>query len=533
MINLSRWKVIAVVLSVIFGVVFTLPNLLPKATLDGLPSFVPKQTLNLGLDLQGGSYLLLEVNTDALRVQRLTNLVEDVRTQMRDQDIAVSDLHQADGEVSVRVTDPAQVSAAANALRNSLGQPLPGAPGGRDITITVDGQTIRLGFVQEAINAEASRAVEQSIEIIRRRIDELGTREPTIIRQGVNRIVVQAPGESDPERLKSVIGQTAKLTFQMVDDSVSLQEAMAGRIPPGAELLPSEEAGAPSVLVRRRALVSGEMLTDAQQRFDQQTGQAVVTFRFNSQGARRFGDATSQNIGKRFAIVLDGKVISAPVIQGAITGGSGQITGNFTAQSANDLAVLLRAGALPAPLTVEEQRTVGAELGADAVRAGQLSTGVGFVSILLFMLLSYGFLFGGISVVALLVNCLLIVATMSLTQATLTLPGIAGLILTLAVAVDANVLIYERMRDEIRAGRSVIASMDAGFSKAMSTIIDANVTTILAAMILFWLGAGPVKGFAWTLSIGVFTSVFAAVLVTQVLLGWWYRAARPKTLPIV
>lgn len=533
MLNLSRWKVIAVVLSVIFGVLFTLPNVLPKATLDKLPGFVPKQTLNLGLDLQGGSYLLLEVDTDALRTERLVNLVEDVRTVLRTDDITFSELRQANGEVSVRITDPAQVSAAAKALRDAVGSPLAGAPGGRDITITTADQRIRLAYVQEAINAEASRAVEQSIEIIRRRIDELGTREPTIIRQGVNRIVVQAPGESDPERLKNVIGQTAKLTFQMVDETVPLQEALAGRIPPGSQLLPSEDGYSPSYLIRRRSVVTGEMLTDARQAFDSQTGGAEVSFRFNSQGARRFGDITAQSIGKRFAIVLDGKVISAPVIQTAITGGSGRITGNFTPETANDLAILLRAGALPAPLTVEEQRTVGAELGADAVRAGQVSTGVGFAAILIFMLLAYGGLFGGISVIALLVNCLLIVATMSVTQATLTLPGIAGLILTLAVAVDANVLIYERMRDELRSGRSVIASMDAGFSKAMSTIIDANVTTILAALILFQFGAGPVKGFAWTLSIGVATSVFAAVLVTQVLLGWWYRAARPKTLPIV
>jgi preprotein translocase subunit SecD len=274
------------------------------------------------------------------------------------------------------------------------------------------------------------------------------------------------------------------------------------------------------------------MLVDAQPNFDQQTGQPVVTFRFNGQGARRFGDATSQNVGKRFAIVLDKKVISAPVIQGPIMGGNGQITGSFTTESANDLALLLRAGALPAPLNVEEQRTVGAELGQDAIEAGTFSTIVGFIAILVFMLLAYGLLFGGISILALLVNGLLIVAIMSVTQATLTLPGIAGLILTLAVAVDANVLIYERMRDEVRGGRPLISAMDAGFSRAMATIIDANLTTLLAALIMFQFGSGPVRGFAWTLSIGVLTSVFTAVFITQVLLAWWYRTARPKTLPI-
>ena len=534
MMNLSRWKVIAVVLSVIFGVLFTLPNLLPEQTRASLPGFFPKQTLNLGLDLQGGSYLLLEVDTEALRAERLVNTVEDTRVTLNGERIGFSNLRQQNGEITLTVNEPARQSEAATVLRNTLGAPVAGTPGGRDIVVRTEGEAgIRISFVEEAMNAEAGKAVEQSIEIIRRRIDELGTKEPTIIRQGVNRIVVQAPGESDPERLKDVIGQTAKLTFQMVDETADLAAAAQGRAPPGSEVLPMEEGPTPFIVVRRRALVSGEMLTDARQAFDQQSGQPVVSFRFNSQGARRFGEATSANVGKRFAIVLDGKVISAPNIQTPITGGSGQITGNFTPESANNLAVLLRAGALPAPLTVEEQRTVGAELGADAVRAGQVSTGVGFVAILAFMLLAYGGLFGGISVVALLINGVLIIAVMSVTQATLTLPGIAGLILTLAVAVDANVLIYERMRDEVRSGRPILSAMDAGFSRAMTTIIDANVTTILAALIMFQFGSGPVRGFAWTLSIGVITSVFSAVLVTQVLLAWWFRATRPKTLPIV
>ncbi len=533
MLALSRWKITAVVLSVIFGVLFALPTALPQNLRDSLPGFMPQKTVNLGLDLQGGSYLLLEVNTEALRAERLSNLVEDVRTNLRQEQIPFSELRQVNGQVTVQITDPARVNDALNILRTSVGAALAGVPGGRDITVNADGSRIRLAFVPEAFAAEASKAVDQSIEVIRRRIDELGTREPTILRQGANRIVVQAPGESDPEKLKNVIGKTAKLTFQMVDDSVAPAEAAAGRIPPGSELLPSEDGFGAAYVIRKRALVTGEMLTDAQQQFDSQSGQPVVSFRFNGQGARRFGDATAQNIGKRFAIVLDGKVISAPVIQGAITGGSGQITGSFTTESANELAVLLRAGALPAELTVEEQRTVGAELGADAVRAGLISTLIGFVAILVFMVVAYGFLFGGISVIALLLNGLLIIALMAATQATLTLPGIAGLILTLAVAVDANVLIYERMRDEIRAGRNPLSAMDAGFSRAMTTIIDANVTTILAALIMFQFGSGPVRGFAWTLSIGVVTSVFTAVLITQVLLAVWFRSARPKTLPIV
>lgn len=533
MLSLARWKVALVLLSIVFGLVFSLPNVLPKETRDALPGFVPKRTLNLGLDLQGGSYLLLEVDTAALRVERLTNTVEDVRTQLRERQIAFSDLGVVNGEVAVRITDPAQVQPALTALRGSIGAPFAGSLTGRDVNVvSAPDQRLRVAFVPDAFEAEAARAVEQSIEIIRRRIDELGTREPTIIRQGTNRIVVQAPGESDPEKLKAIIGQTAKLTFQMVDETADLAEAQAGRLPPGTELLPSEDAYAPAYVVKRRAVVTGEMLTTAQQDFDPQTGRPVVSFRFNGQGSSRFGAVTQANVGKRFAIVLDKKVISAPEIITPILGGSGQITGNFTAESANDLAVLLRAGALPAPLNVEEQRTVGAELGADAIEAGKISAVIAFGSVFVFMILAYGFLFGGVSLLALIVNGLLIIAAMSVTQASLTLPGIAGLILTLAVAVDANVLIYERMREEIRAGRSLIMAMDAGFNRAMLTIFDANITHLGAALIMFSLGAGPVKGFAWTLAIGVFTSVFTAVLVTQLLLAIWLRVAKPKSLPI-
>ena len=531
MIAPSRWRTIAVLISVIFGILFSLPNVIPQKTLDTLPSFLPHKKLNLGLDLQGGSYLLLEVDTKALRAEKLTNLIEDVRTSLRDEKIDFTDLGQVSGAVSVRITDPEQLTAATNLLRRSVGSPLAGAVGGRDVTISSgDDQRIRIVFAEQALAAEAGKAVEQSIEIIRRRIDELGTKEPDIRRQGVDRIVVQAPGESDPEKLKNIIGQTAKLTFQMVDDSVTPEEAAAGRIPPGSQLLPSEEGGA--LLIKKRALVTGEMLTDAHQAFDSQTGQAVVNFRFNGQGSRRFGDATAQNLGKRFAIVLDNRVISAPVIQSAITGGSGQISGNFTAESANNLAILLRAGALPAPLNVEQQNTVGAELGADAVKAGALSLAVGAAAIIIFIVLAYG-LFGVFAALALIVNMLLIFGVMSLFQFTLTFPGIAGLILTLAVAVDANVLIYERVRDEAHAGRSPISALEHGYQRALVSILDANITSAISALIMFQFGAGPIRGFALTLLIGVVTSVFTAVVITQLLIGWWFRATKPKTLPIV
>lgn len=532
MLTLSRWKLILVALTIAFGLLFTLPNVLPPGVRDGLPGFLPKKTLNLGLDLQGGSYLLLEVDTDALRTERLTNMVEDIRSQLAAKRIAFTGLAVANGAVNLRITDPAAVQAAARALRENIGTELIGVAGGRDVAVTTEAdQRLRLAFVPEAFDAEAARAVEQSQEIIRRRIDELGTREPSITRQGLNRIVVAAPGESDPEKLKAILGQTAKLTFHLVDEGADIGLAQQGRVPPGSMLIPGDDFQ-PFYVVKRRALVTGEMLTDAQAGFDPQSGRPIVNFRFNSVGGRRFGDATAQNVGRRFAIVLDNKVVSAPNIHEPISGGSGQISGNFTTESANNLAILLRAGALPTRLNVEEQRTVGAELGADAIAAGKISTFVGFSAVVVFMFVAYGFLFGGISIVALLVNGLLIVGAMSATQATLTLPGIAGLILTLAVAVDANVLIYERMRDEVRAGRTLISAMDAGFSRAMSTIIDANLTTLLAALMMFGFGAGPVKGFAWTLSIGVITSVFTAVLITQVLLAWWFKTARPKTLPI-
>jgi preprotein translocase subunit SecD len=529
MLTLSRWKIIVVTLAVIFGFLFTLPNLVPQRM---LPGWLPQQRLNLGLDLQGGSYLLYEVDVEALRRERLTNLVEDVRANLRAEQIAFGELGEAGGVVGVRIADAGKVDAAAALLRRSVGGPLAGSVSGRDVSVaTRDNQRIEITFVPEAARADAAKAVEQSIETIRRRIDSLGTKEPTITRQGANRIVIQAAGESDPEKLKSVVGQTAKLTFQMVDESVTPEDIAAGRIPPGVTVIAGAQPGAPPIPVAKRALVTGEDLIDASQSFGE-SGEAVVAFRFGGSGARKFGDATTRNVGKRFAIVLDDKYISDPRINQPIPGGSGVITGNFTPESAAELALLLRSGALPAKLNLEEQRTVGAELGADAVRAGAISTLVAAITIVVFMLLSYGLLFGGISVIALVINGLMIVAAMSLTQATLTLPGIAGLILTLAVAVDANVLIYERMRDEARAGRSPIMAADAGFSRAMSTIIDANVTTLVAAAIMFAFGAGPVRGFAWTLSIGVFTSVFTAVMVSQLLIGWWFRATRPKKLPI-
>ena len=530
MIHLSRWKVVLLVLSLLFGLLFSYPNLLTADQRAALPGWLPKSGLNLGLDLQGGSYLLLEVDVPAMREKRLGNLGEDARTVLAEARVGVLSIARDPSGVVVTLADPSQMELALQSMRGLINT---NAGPAVDRTVQRQGvDRIRYVFTEQAMASMASDAVTQSIEVVRRRIDSLGTREPSITRQGADRIVVQAPGESDPAQLERVIGQTAQLTFQMVDVENSVEDAMAGAIPPDSELIPgAPETGQAFFLVKRRVLVSGENLTKAEVTSDQ-NNQTAIGFRFDGAGARRFGEATAANIGRPFAIILDGKVISAPTIITAITGGTGQITGSYTIEEASEMVNLLNGGALPAPLNVEERRTVTAELGADAVAAGKLSTMIGFSIIVVFMLLAYGGLFGGISVIGLLLNGLLIVAAMSFTGATLTLPGIAGLILTFAVAVDANVLIYERMRDEARAGRSVIASLDAGFNKAMGTIIDANLTTLVAALIMFVFGAGPVRGFAWTLTIGVFTSMLSAVLVAQVGLAWWLKIAKPKKLPI-
>ncbi|MEI9964810.1 MAG: protein translocase subunit SecD [Caulobacteraceae bacterium] len=467
--------------------------------------------------------------TAALKAERLTNLTEDVRTTLRDKRIDFSGLGVANGAVELHVTDPGQVEAAFQAL-SQLGNPLPSG-GGRDVTVqTQPNQTVRLSISDRAMQEESVQAVRQSIEVIRRRVDQLGTREPTIIQQGSNRIVVEAPGESDPERLKQVIGQTAKLTFQMVDDTVSADDMTAGRVRPDRWCCRARSRRRSSWRSSAARWSPARCWSMPPWPSTSTTGRPSASAS-TARGARRFGEATSQNVGKRFAIVLDNKIISAPTIQEPITSGSGQITGSFTQDYAQNLSLMLRSGALPAPLRVMEQRTVGAELGADAIRAGQVSLTIGAVAIFVFIILAYG-LFGLFAALALVVNGLMLIGVLSLTQSTMTLPGIAGLVLTLAVAVDANVLIYERMRDEARAGRSVMASLDHGYSLALPSIMDANLTTLIAAMIMFELGSGPVKGFALTLLMGVLTSVFTAVLITQVLIGWWFRAARPKKLPI-
>jgi preprotein translocase subunit SecD len=525
-IQLRTWKIVLVVLATVFGVVFTLPNALPKSVTDHMPGFLA-QRLNLGLDLQGGSYLQLEVDNASLHGERLGNLIEDTRRTLNDGHIGFTGLAIVGDTVHLRVNDAAQASKAADLLRAKLVQP--NQQGVQDLNVaTGPDQGVTLSYPDAAWRQLTASAVQQSIEVVRRRIDQLGTREPTIIAQGTDRIVIEAPGESDPEKLKRVIGQTAKLTFQALDEDAA---ATPGHVPPEDQLLPSETPGeAAGVLVRRRVIVSGGDLTDSRVAYDQ-NNRPVVSLKFNGRGGDAFGTYTAENVGKRFAVVLDGKIITDPHIDGPIPGGTGQISGSFTEDSAANLALLLRSGALPAKLNFVEQSTVGAELGADAVRAGAISLAIGAVAIFVFIILAYG-TFGVFAAIALLVNVLMIFAAMSVTQATLTFPGIAGLILTLAVAVDANVLIYERMRDEAHAGKTPLMAADQGFRRALVSIIDANVTTLISALIMFQFGSGAVKGFAWTLFVGVLTSVFTAVLITQVLIGWWFRATKPKALPI-
>jgi preprotein translocase subunit SecD len=376
------------------------------------------------------------------------------------------------------------------------------------------------------------QAVDQSIQIVERRVNELGTVEPSIQRQGVDRVLVQVPGLQDPQRLKELLGKTAKLTFRLVDQSVPPDQVTQGRVPPESEILqgPAKE-GKPSYLIEKRIMVSGEDLTDAQPGFDQRTSEPIVTFRFNTSGARKFGRVTQENVGRPFAIVLDNEVISAPVIREPILGGSGQISGNFTVEQANDLAILLRAGALPAPLTIIEERTVGAGLGQDSIEKGIRACWIGSLMVVLFMFATYG-LFGLFANVAVLINVVMIIGILSLLNATLTLPGIAGIVLTVGMAVDSNVLIYERVREEVRGGRNAITALDAGFSRALATIVDSNLTTFIAALILFFVGSGPVRGFALTLGIGIATTVFTAFTLTRLMVATWVWWMRPRTVPI-
>ena len=536
MLHFERWKIFAILGTIFVGILFGLPNFVSKETLATWPNFLPKRQMPLGLDLQGGAHLLLALDSKELEKDWLSNLREDARKTLRDGKIGFSAVGATADAVQVRLVKPEDTDRALKDLKK-LVQPIGNTilgTSGNDIEVSkgTEPGLIILKPTAYGLQERISHATAASIETINRRVNALGTSESTVVRQGSNRILVQYPGLTDTAQLKELIGKTAKLSFHAVHPTVTAEEAKLTRPPMGYRIYPADEKEAAegfpaSYVLAETAVVQGDDLVDSQPGFDHQTNAPIISFRFNQSGARKFGTFSKQHVGEPFAIVLDDKVISAPVIREAILGGSGQISGNFTVESANNLAIQLRSGALPAKLTIVEERTVGPSLGADSIEAGKLAGYVGMAATVVLTVLAYG-TFGVYAVLGLLVHAIMILALMSVIGTTLTLPGIAGFVLTIAMAVDANVLIYERMREELRAGRTPISAIEAGFQKAFITILDSQLTTLAAAVIMFWLGSGPIRGFAVTLTLGILTSVFAAVTVTRLLVAMWVKNAKTK-----
>jgi len=530
MLFFTRWKAAAILLTALAVCLFAVPNFFSDKVISHWPDWARRHIV-LGLDLQGGSSLLLQVDTNAVRKERLQAVDDDVLRVLREARIPFTGRAIVGASVQVHITRATDIKTALDKL-GSLAQPLAGilgSTGQRSLDIAENGGLITLTPSDAAVTERIRQAVDQSIEIIQRRVNELGLVEPSIQREGVDRILVQVPGLQDPTRLKEILGKTAKLDFRMVDLSMSAEQAMQTHPPADSEILDGQNGE--KYLIQKRVLVSGADLVDAEPGFDPQTNEPVVNFRFNSSGARKFAEATQQNVGKPFAIVLDNQVVSAPVIREPILGGQGQISGSFTVQQADDLAILLRAGALPAPLTVVEENTVGPGLGQDSILAGEHAAYVGAGLVVFFMFVTYG-LFGLFANIAVAVNVAMIFGVLSMLGATLTLPGIAGIVLTVGIAVDSNVLIYERIREEVRAGRTAINAIDAGFTRALATILDSNITTFIAAAVLFYAGSGPVRGFAVTLGVGILTSLFTAFTLTRLIMAYWVRMWRPRTVPI-
>ncbi len=556
MLNLPRWQTIVIIAITVLSGLFALPNLLPSSVLDVLPHWYSQSRIGLGLDLRGGAHFLLEADLRSVLTERLNNLSDSVRAELRKQQVTFKDVNVEPGRALViSLRDEAQRAKAIEAIRTL------------DPTLVVSGSgdTIRLAYSDAELFRRKKEVIDQSIEILRRRVDETGTLEPTITRQGDERILLQVPGIKDTTDLKRKINQTAKLTFHLVNEDVAAAGAnIPATLPPTTFLVPTREGMqdlrrtnpkawediqaanprlSPEQVCRRyqpqclpvlkRVVVGGEDLDDSKATFEQQQGgRPIISFTFNSAGGRAFCAATRANIGKRLAIQLDGEIISAPVVQSAICGGSGIITGSFTTQQTQEQALLLRSGALPATLTIIQESTVGADLGADAIRAGTVAAIVGTLLVALVMFVAYGPVFGGFANLAMLVNLLMVFAGMSILGASLTLPGIAGLVLTVGMAVDSNVLIYERVREEKALGRSAFSSIATGYERAMSAIIDANLTTLIAAVLLFGFGSGPIRGFATTLSLGLLTSMFSSTIFTRMLLAVWVRWRRPTELLI-
>ncbi|WP_295525536.1 protein translocase subunit SecD [Novosphingobium sp. Chol11] len=534
MLEFSRWKVIWLWAVTLVCVAAALPSLTATFGIRW-PAALPAPHVNLGLDLAGGSHILLEADPAQVGQQRIEGMDESVRAKLKAgaTPIRISDISNRGGALTFLVEDVSKIDAVREAilpLTNGAG-----LTGQRDWKIEViDGNRFVLTPTAEGIALAVSQAMETAVEVVRKRIDALGTREPTIIRSGTNRIVVQVPGLQDPQALKNLIGKTAKLEFKLVDGTALPSDIARGIAPPGSEIVPfadAKEGGAPSIAVKRLGGIRGDQLTNAQLSNNQQTNEPTVAITFNSEGGAKFAKLTTQNVNKPFAIILDGKVLSAPNINEPILGGSAVISGNFTTESANNLAISLRSGALPVDLKVVEERTVGPDLGADSIRKGMIAMGVGTLALMTFILLSYG-RFGAYACIALVINVLMILGIMAIINTTLTLPGIAGFVLTIGAAVDANVLINERIREERQRGRRVVQAIEVGYKEASRAIFDANITNVIAALSMATFGTGPVRGFAIVLLIGIATSVFTAVTLTRMWVAQWLRRARPTDIAL-
>jgi protein-export membrane protein SecD len=556
MLNLQRWQTIAVIAFTALAVLFALPNVLPASVLDHLPGWYQQSRINLGLDLRGGAHFLLEADLRSVLAERLTNLSDSVRGELRKQQVGFKDVNIEGGNsVVVTLRDEAQRAKAVEAIRTV----------DPSLAVSGSGEVIRLAYSEQDLFRRKKEVIDQSIEILRRRVDETGTIEPTIVREGDDRILLQMPGIKDTTELKRKINQTAKLTFHLVNEDIAAAGANApATLPPTTFLVPTREGMqqlratspkawddiqnanpklTPEQICRRyqpqclpvfkRVVVGGEDLDDAKATFENQQGsRPIISFTFNAAGGRAFCAATRANIGKRLAIQLDNEIISAPVVQSAICGGSGIITGSFTTQQTQEQALLLRSGALPATLSIIQESTVGADLGADAIHSGTVAALVGTALVILFMLAVYGPVFGGFASLAMLVNMLLVFAGMSILGASLTLPGIAGLVLTVGMSVDSNVLIYERVREEKENGRSPFSALATGYERALTAVIDSNLTALIAGVLLFGFGSGPIRGFATSLTLGLLTHLFTATIFTRMLLATWVRWRRPTELPI-
>lgn len=526
MLQFSRVKIIAIILTCLAGLIVALPNMFSKETVAAWPSFMPKQQLPLGLDLRGGAHLLLSMDQDEIKKDWLANVRDGARKLLRDAKIGTSGLGVQGKEIIVKLSKAEDAETAKTELRKlitPIGNALIGSAG-NDIDVTAGSEpgSFIIALTEAGIRERVTQAAASSIETVSRRINSMGTAEATVVRQGQDRILIQFPGLQDTAQLKKILGDTAKLTFHEVNPTVSVEDAKLTTVPAGFKIYPGDKSEGGDYLLRETPVVQGDDLADAQPGFDQRNNEPVINFRFNQSGARRFGAFTKDNVGRPFAIVLDGKVLSAPVIREPILGGAGQISGNFSVESSNALAVQLRSGALPTKLTIVEERTVGPSLGADSIEAGKTAGLIGGVAVMVLTVLAYG-TFGIFAVVGLIIHLILTVALMTLIGSTLTLPGIAGLVLGVAMAVDANVLIFERIREELRAGKAPISAIDAGFTRAFVTIADSQLTTLCCALIMFWLGSGPIRGFAVTLTIGILSSIFASVTVVRLLIWYWLK----------